>query len=248
VFDQTTIDEKRLVNRITRDGSDFNAVLLAIAAHDMRQPLQAVLSCYDRLADRHNDERERNYLEHGKQAIKRLIEQLDRLIEALRIHERGADAEPGLVDVQTIFANLQRDSMETAAQKGVELRVVRTAATVVSDAILLESILSNLVRNALKYTPAGGRVLVGCRRQESLIRIGVYDTGVGIPSHNTAQIFEAFRRLDSNTSDGLGLGLFVVRRAAELLGHKVEVRSKVGCGSSFAVLADASPKGVRKLP
>ena len=172
MFDQRTIDDKRSDNRVTRDVSDFNAVLLAIAAHDMRQPLQAILSCYDRLAGRHNDERERNYLEYGKQAINGLIDQLDRLIEALRIHERGADVGLGLVDVQAIFAKLQRDSTETAAQKGVELRVVRTAATVVSDAVLLESILSNLVRNALKYTLAGGRVLLGCRRQGSQFALG----------------------------------------------------------------------------
>jgi signal transduction histidine kinase len=97
--------------------------------------------------------------------------------------------------------------------------------------------LRNLVHNALKYSHGAGRVLVGCRRQGPDLRIEVHDTGAGIPSHALTQIFEAFRRLDSNTSDGLGLGLLVVRRGADLLGHRIEVQSQIGRGSRFSVMA-----------
>jgi signal transduction histidine kinase len=69
------------------------------------------------------------------------------------------------------------------------------------------------------------------------LHIEVHDTGAGIPSHALTQIFEAFRRLDSNTSDGLGLGLLVVRRGADLLGHRIEVQSQIGRGSRFSVMA-----------
>jgi len=85
---------------------------------------------------------------------------------------------------------------------------------VVSDAVLLDGILRNLVHNAVKYTPLGGRILVGCRRRRSHVRIEVHDTGVGIPPEHLCAIFSAFRRNDATGADGIGLGLFIVRRAA----------------------------------
>jgi len=83
--------------------------------------------------------------------------------------------------LQPLLRNLCRASHEPARRKGLELRVCPTQAVVMSDVVLLEGVLRNLIRNALKYTPAGGRVLVGCRRRGPEIRIEVFDTGVGIP-------------------------------------------------------------------
>ena len=91
----------------------------------------------------------------------------------------------------------------------------------------------------MKYTDPGGRILVGCRRVEDDIRIDVYDTGVGIAPQYLPQIFDAFQRVGSTRADGLGIGLFAVRRAVQLLGHRVEVRSAVGSGSRFSVFARA---------
>ena len=72
------------------------------------------------------------------------------------------------------------------------------------------------------------------------VRVDVYDTGVGIAPEHLPQIFEAFQRLDSTRADGLGIGLFVVRRAVQLLGHRVEVHSQVGRGSRFSVFTRAA--------
>ena len=80
---------------------------------------------------------------------------------------------------------------------------------------------------------------LSCRRLETDMRIDIYDTGIGMSADELPRIFEAFQRLDSSRSDGLGLGLFIVRRAVELLGHRIEVSSTVGRGSRFSVLAEA---------
>jgi two-component system phosphate regulon sensor histidine kinase PhoR len=113
--------------------------------------------------------------------------------------------------------------------------VQTTRAAVVSNPVLLEGILRNLVRNAVTYTEPGGRILIGCRRAQQDLRIDVYDTGVGISPEYLPRIFDAFQRVDSTRADGLGIGLFVVRRAVELLDHRVQVRSAIGCGSRFSV-------------
>ena len=87
-----------------------------------------------------------------------------------------------------------------------------------ADSLMLRSIVQNLVTNAIKYTPQGGKIVVGCRRTKDAIRIQVHDTGIGISHENLSKIFEAFRRVDPAGSEGLGLGLFIVRHAAESLG------------------------------
>ena len=227
--------------------SDFSAVLLAMAAHDLRQPLQIVSAGYAWLVDRHTDEPAPSYVSHGGLAIQQIGDQLDRLVDAVRVQERAGGFEPAPVEMSSVFASLRRDNVELAARSGVALRIAPAAAIVMSDAILLEGILRNLIRNALKYTPAGGRVLVCCRSLGPQVRIEVHDTGVGIPSGARAKIFDAFRRLDLNV-DGIGLGLFVVRRAADLLGHRIDVQSEVGRGSCFSILIDVVAPQVLCLP
>src|SRR4029077_16222261 len=117
-------------------------------------------------------------------------------------------------------------------------RIRPTRAVVVSNAVLLDGIVRNLVRNAIKYTDSG-HVLLSCRRHGPDVLIDIYDTGIGMSADQLPRIFEAFQRLDSSNSNGLGLGLFIVKRAVELLGHRIEVSSTVGRGSRFSVLAEA---------
>ena len=100
--------------------------------------------------------------------------------------------------------------------------------------------LRNLIRNAIDYTPSGGGVFVTARRCGAALRIAVRDTGVGIRGNALSMVFDAFRRLDQSRSDGLGLGLFIVKRAAHLLGHRIEVRSDEGRGSCFTIVANAA--------
>jgi two-component system, OmpR family, phosphate regulon sensor histidine kinase PhoR len=222
-----------------RRANDFPAVLLAMAGHDLRQPLQVLAASFGWLGRRLNSDSEREYVRRGQLAVAQMTEQLDHLVDALRLHEHSARFDLVPVRLEPLLVGICRDHLMSARAKGVELRACRTHATVMSDAILLESILRNLVRNALKYTRPGGRVLLGCRRRGPHIGIEVLDTGVGIPHDKLSRIFEAFHRLDWTRSDGLGLGLFVVRCAADLLGHEIEVRSLVGHGSCFGVLTRA---------
>jgi two-component system phosphate regulon sensor histidine kinase PhoR len=111
---------------------------------------------------------------------------------------------------------------------------------VASNPVLLGCILRNLLTNAIKYTEPGGRILIGCRRKGSEIRIDVYDTGIGIPESQLPRIFDSFTRLAPERSDGLGIGLSIVRRALGVLGHRIEVRSVVGEGSLFSIYAPAA--------
>ncbi len=98
-----------------------------------------------------------------------------------------------------------------------------------------DCILRNLLTNAIRYTERGGRILIRCRRKGSEIRIDVYDAGIGIPEQQLPRIFESFTRLAPERSNGSGIGLSIVRRALDLLCHRIEVRSIVGEGSLFSI-------------
>jgi signal transduction histidine kinase len=89
--------------------------------------------------------------------------------------------------------------------------------------------------NAIKYTLAGGRIVVGCRRRGTSVSVDVWDTGIGIAEADLARIFEAFRQVGPERSEGLGMGLAIVRQTATMLGHDVSVRSRVRRGSVFSV-------------
>lgn len=222
-----------------RDG-DFQATLLGMAGHDLRQPLQVIQSAYDWLGSRVVTMSEKTRLERGERAIAKLTEQLDRLVGALRLYEHTKSVTVSPTALAPLFDGIASDNRETAIEKGVELRIVPTTASVMSHSILLDGVLRNLVRNAIKYTNPGGRILLGCRTRGGDVRIDIYDTGVGIAPEHLPRIFDAFVRLDSSRPDGLGIGLFVVRRAVRLLGHDIEVSSAPSRGSRFSVLARAS--------
>ena len=220
--------------------SDFQAALLGMAGHDLRQPLQIIQSAYEWLGSRLANTSERVRLERGERAIAKLTEQLDRLVSALRLYEHTQKMEVTPVALAPLFWRIANENENDARENCIDLRVHSTRQVIVSNPVLFEGVLRNLVRNAVKYTEPGGLILIGCRPIKNEIRVDVYDTGVGIAPERLPEIFEAFQRLDSTRADGLGLGLFVVRRAIQLLGHRVEVRSQVGSGSRFSVFARAA--------
>lgn len=236
--DATAHSDRRLME--LQQSSDFQAALLGMAGHDLRQPLQIIQSAYEWLGTRVAHTSEQARLERGERAIAKLTEQLDRLLGALRLYEHTQKMETTNVKLAPLFWRIANENRVDAFEKGIDLRIHETDRVVMSHPVLLDGILRNLVRNAVKYTETGGRILIGCRRVERDLRIDVYDTGVGISPERMPDIFDAFRRIDSTRPDGLGIGLFVVRRAVQLLGHRIEVRSRPGHGSRFSVFAAAA--------
>ena len=219
---------------------DFYETVLAMASHDLRQPLQLIISAQELLARRLTASPEREHLERSERASAQLAEQLDLLVDALHLHQSTGRIRPEPVPLQPILERLAQQLDGPARRKGVCLRLLSTRAEVMTHAALLDSILRNLVRNALDHTLPGGRVLVCCRRRGAAFRIEVRDSGEGIPPDKLSTVFEPFFRLNAAHSDGLGLGLFIVKRAAECLGHRIEVRSAPQRGSCFAVMAQAA--------
>ena len=200
--DQSTSEREHDLKR----ASDFHAVLLGMAGHDLRQPLHVIQSTYERLSsvidiDAENAELQAKILlQRGEIAVAKLTEQLDRLTGALRLYEYTSTMELSQVQLAPLFNTVWAEGVEPARDRRVDLRVRPTTAVVMSNALLLDGIVRNLVRNAIKYTPASGRVLLACRRRAAHMRIDVYDTGVGLSAAELPRILRSISAIEFDKS------------------------------------------------
>ena len=238
---------------LSRDANDpiergFLATLLAMAGHDLRQPLQLITSAHDVLATMLRDKEQREELARAGDATGQLARMLSQLIDALQLQERPRKNLRIPVPLRPVLDELIAEFGGPAHRKGITLRVTTARGIALSHPVLLTSILRNLVRNAIDYTPRGGRVFLASHRRGAELRIEVRDTGAGIRTSALATIFDAFQRADESGADGLGLGLFIVKRAADLLGHHVEVQSVEDRGSRFTVVAPAARYDTSEQP
>jgi signal transduction histidine kinase/ActR/RegA family two-component response regulator len=212
---------------------------LAAASHDLLQPLNAArlftsaLRAYPRL------DAEAGALAERIDASFRAAEDLlDALLDVSRLDAGSYHPEIADFALGELFDSLQAQFAVVAEQRGLRLRVVRTALAVRSDPQLLRRIVQNFLSNALRYTATGG-VLLGARRTPGgQVRIQVWDSGPGIAPEQRTRIFGEFQRLAQPSpwgEKGLGLGLSICDRLARILGHPLDLRSQVTRGSCFAV-------------
>jgi two-component system phosphate regulon sensor histidine kinase PhoR len=214
---------------------EFQTTLVGMIGHDLRQSLHVIQGTYDLLRSRLEEMPQQAWLDRGERAVTKLTEQLNCMVDAFYLAERTDALDISSVGLGPLFWRLRHENEDAAIQGGIDLRAVTTNAYVASNPVLLGCILRNLLTNAIRYTEPGGRILIGCRRRGRGIRIDVYDTGIGIPEQQLPRIFESFTRLAPERGNGLGIGLSIVRRAIEVLGHRIEVRSVVGEGSLFSI-------------
>ena len=223
---------------------------LAAASHDLRQPLQTLALLQGLLAKRVVGERAQQLVEGIDEALGAMTGMLNTLLDINRIEAGAVEPEIDDVPVNDLFDRLREELTYHAQAAGLTLRVVPCALSIRSDRRLLEQMIRNLLSNALKYAQRG-RVLVGCRRRQGKLRIEIWDTGIGIPESELQAIFEEYHQVDNparQRSQGLGLGLSIVKSLGELLGHPISVRSLHGKGSVFSIEVPLTPSGVPSPP
>lgn len=208
---------------------------LATASHDLRQPMHSISLLVTVLRDRL--EGPELLLLAGKiQASVATMEELfGSLLDISKLDAGAMRPDVDDVDLGRLFARIEQTWGLQAIEKGLVLRVRPTRLIVRSDSALLERIVGNLVSNAIRYTRTG-RIVVAARRRGANCIVQVVDTGRGIAEQHLEAIFEEFYRIDSPDGSGgrgLGLGLSIVQRGSQLLGHGLRVRSRPDHGSMF---------------
>jgi two-component system, sensor histidine kinase len=205
---------------------------VAAASHDLLQPLAAAKLFLSSAAAGEGD----GALEKAQNALQSVEGILGALLDISKLETGSMAVSVGPVAIAPMLARLAEEFLPMAAAKGLHLRLRSVEALVESDAGYLRRILQNLISNAVRYTDRGG-VLIAARPRGTGLRLEVWDTGPGIPEEAQDLIFREFQRLNAPASaaEGMGLGLAIVERACGLLGHPLEVVSRLGRGSVFRV-------------
>jgi two-component system, sensor histidine kinase len=211
---------------------------VASAAHDLRQPLHALGMFCATLDQRLQDTPERPLVRNMMSAIESLEDSFGAMLDISRLDAGVVQPLPQVFPIRDIFRRLYQQFGGDAESRNLALRFRATRRVVQSDPLLLERVLANLVQNALRYTRNGG-VLVTARRFRGSVALEVWDTGAGIADDKKEMIFREFYQIDNPERDrsrGLGMGLAIVQRICHLLGHPLDLRSRVGKGSVFRVV------------
>jgi signal transduction histidine kinase len=223
-----------------RDQEARREHLIATLSHELRSPLTSLRMALELLS------REPELtsgppaalLSAAQEDVARLADVADRLLDVSRARATSIALERRTVDLATVIPRTLRLFALQAHEKGVTLEsaVAGDGLTIVGDATKLTWALSNLLSNALRYTPAGGSVRVGADPDDGRVMLSVSDTGPGIPADQRERIFERFAQAsDGGDLGAAGLGLAIVRDIVQAHGGRIHLESEVGRGSRFTL-------------
>jgi signal transduction histidine kinase/CheY-like chemotaxis protein len=239
---QLRFENAGLVTELTRktraaeEASLAKSRFLAVASHDLRQPMHALNLYLGAISGDELPERARAILANARQCGEAMDKMFRALLDISKLDAGTVRPELRAFGVASVLDRVRVEFEPLALAKGLRFRVRPSAAVVRSDPVLVERILRNLVANAVNHTQRGG-VLIGCRRSRGALRIAVHDTGCGVVPDQRDRIFEEFYQVgnpERDPSKGLGLGLAIVRRLATLLAVPVALESVPVQGSTFA--------------
>ena len=241
--------QKELAERANLAKSTF----LAAASHDLRQPVHALGLFVGALRGIPLTPEGIHLVDRIEQSTNAMDSLFSAILDISRLDAGVVEVHAEAFDLQPLLARICGDYAEEAKQKSISLVQCHCGATALTDPVLIERILRNIVSNAVRHTEAG-RVVVGCRRRGGKIRVEVWDTGPGIAAGDQDRIFQEYFQLRNPERDrtkGLGLGLAIVRRLADLLDCPISLRSEPGRGSCFAIempKATAKARPIDALP
>lgn len=223
-----------LAKREAEQANDSKTRFLALASHDILQPLNAARLYLAAIDEKSLADNNINNFEKLGASLDSTVHLMSALLEIAKLEQGAMTPTPRHFSIDDILAPLRNEYAILTSEKGLKLTVRSGQYIVHSDITYLRRIVQNLVSNAVKYTNTG-KVLVACRKRKHHLRIEVWDTGPGISEVEQAKIFNDFYRVEASDNKGVGLGLSVVKRMVDLLSIRLDVRSTPQRGSCFSI-------------
>lgn len=202
-------------------------------SHELRTPLTMIIAPLDDIAN--GAPHRMDVFAMMRRNAKRLLRLVDDILELSKIESEGLPLQVGRVDLAELGANVTATLMPGAESRKIDLRCERVEGELWGhvDAYRIETVLTNLIGNAIKYTPDGGTVIVRVDGDQEAVRFRVEDTGPGVPEEMVERIFERYVQVGEKAVGGVGIGLSLARELVELHGGKIGVETKHGEGSCF---------------
>lgn len=210
----------------------------AMITHDLRSPLSTVMGVFDyfeRLAASSDDEKGPRYIKMARRNTERMLSLINDLLDIEKIKSGNMNVQIRVLSVADCFFACEELSSSAADELGIKLNFENTEARVKADQHLIDRVLSNLVANAIRFSPKGKSVRVSCTESDGFARIAVADEGPGIPQEELSTVFERFRQLKSGgakNKGGSGLGLTICKTIVEIHGGEIWAESSQQ-GSTF---------------
>ncbi|MEO8431775.1 MAG: ATP-binding protein [Acidobacteriota bacterium] len=238
-FRAAAVGVLRDITRLERTEA-MRRTFVADVSHELRTPISSIAAAAETLADGEADEGETTQLlDLIRRQSDRMRELIEDLMDLAEIESGTVEMQRSEISLPALLEETRRDFSDAAAQRGITLSVEADGAGAVEgDARRLSQIVRNLVDNAIKFSPDGGRVTLRAGREPAGAVFSVADEGPGIPRAEQDRIFQRFYQVDrsrSKTRPGTGLGLAIVKHLVHLHGGAVEVDSELGRGSVFRV-------------
>jgi PAS domain S-box-containing protein len=234
-------EAQRTAEEATRAKSEF----LANMSHEIRTPMNAIIGMSYLALQTALDAKQRNYVEKAHRSARNLLNIINDILDFSKIEAGRLEIESADFQLESVLDNLASMVGLAAQNKGVELlfRLQPDLPTaLVGDALRLGQVLNNLGNNAVKFTDAGGEILIEVdalqqTESDAQLRFAVRDTGIGMPPEQQSKLFQSFSQADVSTTrkyGGTGLGLAICKRLTGLMGGEIQVQSSPGAGSTFS--------------
>lgn len=224
------------VKRVEEMRRDF----VGNVSHELRTPLAAIKAVIETLEGGalEDEKTARDFLARAEGEVERLVQMVEELLELSRLESGDRSLTQEQVDVATLIETAAGRMRSPAERAGLHLdtHVEPGLPSVTGDRVSLERAVVNLVHNAIKFTPEGGRISIRARPEDAGVTIEVADTGAGIDPADLPRVFERFFKADrARRAGGTGLGLSLVKHTVEVHGGRVQAESRPGEGSRFRV-------------
>ncbi|MBU0721790.1 response regulator [bacterium] len=219
--------------------SQAKEYFLSNMSHEIRTPLNAVLGFVNLLIEEDISKKHRNYLGIILNSGENLLSIINAILDFSKLRSGEFTIEPKIFTLHDEISHTMELFVASANTKNITITSFidpRIPKELFADALRIKQILSNLISNAIKFTPAGGVIAVEAKCKDKVLNISITDTGIGISDNDIKKIFSAFAQAQEselNKSDGTGLGLSICQQLAEHMGGSVNVESSIGKGSKF---------------
>jgi signal transduction histidine kinase/CheY-like chemotaxis protein len=248
LYIRTLLRSVEQARRAAEEANTAKSRFLAQASHDLRQPVHAIGLFLNSLTQTGLAPEQRAIVDRIDRSLQGVAELFRSLLDISTLDSGAVVPNVEPVSLAQLFRTLEQQNQGSAQWAGVDLRFVGSDRWVVADRALLLTMLQNLVSNAIKYAPRGP-VLVGCRKRGQHLSIWVVDRGPGIAADHLPRLFDEFyqvRKLGAADTQGVGLGLSIVKRLGGLMGLDTEIRSRTGHGT-LAAIHGLTPAPARTL-
>lgn len=238
----TDLTDVQRVDQVRRD-------FVSNVSHELRTPLASIRALAETMEGGVDAEEQPEFLRRIRQQVERLTTLVNELLDLSRIESGAITLQPGRVELEELVAEAASLLRARAEPLGVTIVDDGCAETVEADRASLLRVVSNLLDNAIKFSPPGGTVRVSAADEGPLVALSVKDDGPGINEQNLGRVFERFYKGDSSRAEpGVGLGLAIVKHLVRAHGGTATVESRPGAGATFTVRLPRQFVGRRREP